>query len=88
VEEIAAGYRGGPAGRGESDQTSRPCGRQNADSVIHRFRKDAHEIVDILVDLVGTAAKYAEEMGKRAVSFRVSGTRADLSSRNRIPRRT
>jgi len=45
----------------------------NADSVIHRFRKDAHEVVDILVDLVGTAAQYAEEMSKRAVSFRVSG---------------
>ena len=45
----------------------------NADSVIHRFRKDAHEVVDILVDLIGTAAKYAEEMRKRAVSFRVSG---------------
>jgi len=44
-----------------------------ADSVIHRFRKDAHEVVDILVDVVGAAVNYAEEMSKRAVSFRVSG---------------
>jgi len=41
--------------------------------VIHRFRKDAHEVVDILVDVVGAAVNYAEEMSKRAVSFRVSG---------------
>lgn len=44
-----------------------------ADSVIHRFRKDAHEVVDILIDVVGSAVNYAEDMSKRAVSFRVSG---------------
>jgi len=45
----------------------------NAESVIHRFRKDAHDVVDILVDVVGSAVNYAEDMSKRAVSFRVSG---------------
>jgi len=46
----------------------------NAESVIHRFRKDAHEAMDILVDVVGSAVNYAEKMSKRAVSFSISGS--------------
>jgi len=57
----------------------------NAESVIHRFRKDAHEAMDILVDVVGSAVNYAEKMSKRAVSFSISGS-AEKATRQKTAR--
>jgi hypothetical protein len=42
------------------------------DEVLQRFRRDAHEIVDILVDVVGTATRSAARMAERAVSIRTT----------------
>jgi hypothetical protein len=41
-----------------------------SDEVLQRFRRDAHEVVDIVVDIVGATARNATRMAKRAISIR------------------
>jgi hypothetical protein len=43
---------------------------KNPDAVIHRFRRDAHEVVDILVDLAGAAIDSVGAAARRAVEIR------------------
>ena len=40
------------------------------DEVFQRFRRDAHEVVDIVMDIVGAAAINATRMAQRAISIR------------------
>jgi hypothetical protein len=40
------------------------------DEVFQRFRRDAHEVVDIVMDIVGAAARNATRMAQRAISVR------------------
>jgi hypothetical protein len=43
------------------------------DEVLQRFRRDAHEVVDIVLDIVGAAAINATRMAQRAISIREGG---------------
>ena len=40
------------------------------DEVFQRFRRDAHEAIDIVLDVVGAAARNATRMAQRAISIR------------------
>jgi hypothetical protein len=40
------------------------------DEVLHRFRRDAHEVVDIVLDMVSATALNASRMARRAISVR------------------
>jgi hypothetical protein len=44
------------------------------DEVFQRFRRDAHDVVDILMDIVGATMRNAGRMAQRAISIR-SGAR-------------
>lgn len=49
-----------------------PLRKRDPEDVMHRFRRDAHEVVDLLMDLVQVAARSAGGLAERAV--RISGT--------------
>ena len=42
------------------------------DEVIHRFRRDAHEVMDIFIDLAHAASKYVGGLAQRVVTIRGS----------------
>lgn len=44
------------------------------DQVLQRFRRDAHEVVDIVLDVLSTATRYASDLAGQAVTLR-SGPR-------------
>jgi hypothetical protein len=46
--------------------------------VLPRFRRDAHEVVDIVIDLIGATAQTAGRLAKRAISIR-GGTERTVS---------
>jgi hypothetical protein len=43
---------------------------EDPDALLSRFRKDSHEVVDVLLDMVGMAAKYAAKLPQKALSIR------------------
>jgi len=49
------------------------------DEILQRFRRDAHELVDIILDIVGAAAKNASRLAARAISIRTSGSIAEVA---------
>jgi hypothetical protein len=55
------------------------------DEVMQRFRRDAHEVVDILLDVVNATAKSVGDLAQRAVSIRgldASGKAGRMDSRS------
>ena len=50
------------------------------DEILQRFRRDAHELVDIILDIVGAAAKNASRLAARAISIRTSGSIAEVAA--------
>ena len=56
------------------------------DQVLQRFRRDAHEVVDIALDVLSTASRYVSDLAGEAVTIR-SGPRhgAGTASRNATP---
>ncbi len=50
----------------------------NPDEVMQRFRRDAHDVIDILIDLVNVAAKSLGSLAQRVITIR-SGDRPDVS---------
>jgi hypothetical protein len=51
------------------------------DEAFHRFRRDAHEVVDIVMDVVGATVRNAGRMAQRAISIRnTSRSAADSGS--------
>jgi hypothetical protein len=42
------------------------------DDVLQRFRRDAHDVVDILLDVVAATARNAAKMAQRAISIRTT----------------
>ncbi len=52
------------------------------EDVIHRFRRDAHEVVDILVDLVGAAARSLGDVASRVITVRTGARTAAAESNN------
>jgi hypothetical protein len=72
-EEVAAGI---VAARNIEDKMfdTKDLRKESKDALFSRFRRDAHEVVDIFVDLVGAAAKYGTGMTKRLVTFTNQGT--------------
>jgi hypothetical protein len=68
-EEVASGI--GAVKKAEHRMIDVPSIRtKNPDAVIHRFRRDAHEVVDILVDLAGAAIGSVGVATRRAVEIR------------------
>jgi hypothetical protein len=68
-EEVASGI--GAVKKVEQRMINVPSIRaKNPDAVIHRFRRDAHEVVDILVDLAGAAVDSIGTTARRAVEIR------------------
>jgi hypothetical protein len=51
----------------------------SSDQVMQRFRTDAHEILDILLDLVNLSINALTGMGERAISMRGSAVSKDKS---------
>lgn len=68
-EEIAAGIRVAKDIEGRFLKVEELRARK-PDEVVQRFRNDAHEVLDILMDLVQGAAKAAGDLTQRAVSVR------------------
>ncbi len=51
------------------------------EEILQRFRRDAHEVLDIVVDIVGASARGAGKMAQRVISIRGNGrTTSDSSS--------
>ena len=52
------------------------------DEVIHRFRRDAHEVMDIFIDLAHAATQYVGGLAQRVVTIRGSekGKKPDTAS--------
>jgi hypothetical protein len=61
--------------------------RQSEDTleVLRRFRHDAHEIVDILMDLVSVATAAANTMTKRLITIQAGTSSSDLNGSQGIP---
>lgn len=61
--------------------------RQGEDSleVLRRFRHDAHEIVDILMDLLSVATAAAQTMTKRLITIQTGVSSSDLNGPQSIP---
>lgn len=74
-EEIAAGIL---AARQIEDKflDSAEIRSGKPDEVFHRFRRDAHEVVDIVMDVVGVTVRNAGRMAQRAISIRSTAARS------------
>jgi hypothetical protein len=61
--------------------------RQSEDSleVMRRFRRDAHEIVDILMDLISAATTAAQSVTQRLVTIQAGVSSEDLDGPRSVP---
>jgi hypothetical protein len=68
-EEIAAGI---VAARQIEDKflNTQELRSGKPDEILQRFRRDAHDVIDMVVDVVGAAARNASRMAQRAISIR------------------
>lgn len=71
-KELSAGLAAAKALEGRYTDVE---GLRNRDpeDIVHRFRKDAHEVVDLLMDLVQIAANSAGGLAQRVIRVRASG---------------
>jgi hypothetical protein len=54
---------------------------EKPDEVLHRFRRDAHEVIDILLDIVTATTRNAGRMARRVISIRETArTAPEVSS--------
>lgn len=83
-EEVASGI--GAVKKAEHRMIDVPSLRaKNPDAVIHRFRRDAHEVVDILVDLAGAAIDSVGSVARRAVEIRGEASRTTPAGVATVP---
>jgi hypothetical protein len=76
-EEIAAGIVA--AKRVEKHFVDSSALRLNEpNALMQRFRRDLHEVVDIVVDLINVAVQYVDGLGQRTVTIRGVKHEADL----------
>jgi hypothetical protein len=84
-EEVAAGI---VAAREVEDKLfdTGEVRKENKEALFGRFRKDAHEVVDIFMDLVGVAAKYGTNLTQRMITFTVPGTKKEEAPVSDVPK--
>ena len=58
---------------------------EDPDHVMQRFRKDTHEVVDIVIDVLNAAARYAGKMVKRSVTIDVGEEKDGTGSKASSP---
>lgn len=81
--ELSAGISAARSLQGRYTDTDALRNR-DPDDVMQRFRKDAHEVVDLLMDLVQVAASSASGLAQRAIRVRASSD-ADQPAGGGIP---
>ncbi|MDD5507672.1 MAG: hypothetical protein PHD25_04995 [Bacteroidales bacterium] len=84
-EEVAAGIVAAKEVEGKLFDT-RDIRKENKEVLFSRFRKDAHEVVDIFMDLVGVAAKYGINLTQRMITFTVPGTKTEEAPVSDVPK--
>jgi len=84
-EEVAAGI---VAARQVEDKLfdTKDIRKESKEALFSRFRTDAHEVVDIFMDLVGVAAKYGTSLTQRMITFTVPGAKKEEAPMSDVPK--
>lgn len=84
-EEVAAGI---VAAKEVEDKLfdTKDIRKESKEALFGRFRNDAHEVVDIFMDLVGVAAKYGTDLTQRMITFTVPGTKKEAAPVSDVPK--
>jgi translation initiation factor 2B subunit (eIF-2B alpha/beta/delta family) len=86
-EEIAAGIVAAKSVEGHFLNVEKLRSENSEEVVMHRFRRDAHEVVDILVDVTSSIINHLNSISQNIVTVRTSGVpfKSDIPAVGRLP---